>query len=200
MRISQTTKQEIRQRILKVALEAFCTLGYEKVKISSISRECQIAEGTLYNYFKDKPTLFIHAFIHGGSIGHREYIQKEPKHLDALVSELIEILDVYWRIKDPNLETVYKSFFHVSRGQALKEDFDMSAAIESANKPVVVAAKKLFESLSLTSCSLQDLLEVLEVQINGLYDDYIYGKSTFDQFLAVSKRHLRVILVNHVDF
>lgn len=63
-KISSAQKQATLESILKHAYDAFTQEDYENVKLSAISKASHIAEGTLFNYFKDKPTLFIATFIH----------------------------------------------------------------------------------------------------------------------------------------
>ena len=50
---------ERRQRILKVASEAFQELGYEKCSMSEVAARVGGSKATLYNYFVSKEELFV---------------------------------------------------------------------------------------------------------------------------------------------
>jgi len=60
-RISRARKNEIRNKILDTAYSHFQTSGYDHTNTREITQESGIAEGTLYNYFPDKATLFLEA-------------------------------------------------------------------------------------------------------------------------------------------
>lgn len=64
-RISKEKQEEIRKRILTVAFEFFQEKGYEETNTRDITQRVGIAEGTLYNYFPDKASLFLEAMVAG---------------------------------------------------------------------------------------------------------------------------------------
>src|SRR6478735_7237642 len=55
-------KEETKNRILKAALDLFRENGLEGTTTRQISRKAQIAEGTLFNYFKTKEDLALYFF------------------------------------------------------------------------------------------------------------------------------------------
>jgi TetR/AcrR family transcriptional regulator, cholesterol catabolism regulator len=52
-----------RQRIVRTALRALASSDYERVKISEVAREADVALGTLYRYFASKEHLFAAVFV-----------------------------------------------------------------------------------------------------------------------------------------
>jgi AcrR family transcriptional regulator len=50
--------EERKEQILNAALKVFAQYGYEKTSIAKICDSIQIGRGTLYQYFKDKNTIF----------------------------------------------------------------------------------------------------------------------------------------------
>ena len=59
MRLKATDKH---QRILDAAVKVFATKGFFQAKVSEIAREAQVADGTVYLYFKSKDDLLISIF------------------------------------------------------------------------------------------------------------------------------------------
>ena len=57
MKVSK--KEKNRQAILEVAGELFRSKGFGAVSMREIAEVCDIATGTLYNYFKSKGQIFI---------------------------------------------------------------------------------------------------------------------------------------------
>lgn len=61
MKVSK--KEKNRQAILEVAGELFRSKGFGAVSMREIAEVCDIATGTLYNYFKSKGQIFIEIVI-----------------------------------------------------------------------------------------------------------------------------------------
>jgi AcrR family transcriptional regulator len=61
-RISQELKDQTRACIIKEAETLFNTVGYEQTKTKVIAKACQIAEGTLFNYFENKEAILLAVF------------------------------------------------------------------------------------------------------------------------------------------
>jgi AcrR family transcriptional regulator len=61
-RISQDQKEQTRICILEEAEKLFNTIGYEQTKTKTIAKACQIAEGTLFNYFENKEEILLAVF------------------------------------------------------------------------------------------------------------------------------------------
>jgi TetR/AcrR family fatty acid metabolism transcriptional regulator len=51
--------EERKRQILNAAIKVFATKGYERATIANIAREAGVAEGSIYNYFKNKGDLLI---------------------------------------------------------------------------------------------------------------------------------------------
>ena len=49
----------LRERIKEEATSLFCEFGFEKVDMKTIARACNIAVGTLYNYYPNKRELYM---------------------------------------------------------------------------------------------------------------------------------------------
>lgn len=62
-RISKSRQNEIRRAIINEARNAFFSKGFDKTSTKEISKRVGIAEGTLFNYFKDKNELFLVAVM-----------------------------------------------------------------------------------------------------------------------------------------
>lgn len=56
--MAQYLKQEVRDDIVRAALNIFARDGYANAKISEIANEAGISTGNIYNYYKNKDDLF----------------------------------------------------------------------------------------------------------------------------------------------
>lgn len=59
---SNKARAEKHERILEAAAKIFARKGFYNAKISEIAREAQVADGTIYLYFKSKDDILIHLF------------------------------------------------------------------------------------------------------------------------------------------
>ncbi len=56
--MAQYLKEEVRQDIVRAALNVFARDGYEKARISDIAADAGISSGNIYRYYKNKDDLF----------------------------------------------------------------------------------------------------------------------------------------------
>lgn len=51
-------RRDVRQRIIEAAVKLFAQKGFFETTVDDIARSAKIAKGTVYIYFKDKPSLY----------------------------------------------------------------------------------------------------------------------------------------------
>lgn len=73
-------QHDLRPRIIRAGLKVFTRKGYFKATVDDIAKEAGIAKGTVYLYFKDKPSLYVRTIDEhfNGAIRFLQDIQKEP--------------------------------------------------------------------------------------------------------------------------
>jgi TetR/AcrR family fatty acid metabolism transcriptional regulator len=57
-----TRSEDKHQRIIKAALKVFAKKGFYNSKVSEIAKEAEVADGTIYLYFKNKDDILISVF------------------------------------------------------------------------------------------------------------------------------------------
>ena len=109
------------ERIVREAWELFQLRGYRGTSVAELCERCGITKPTLYYYFHDKETLFIHVILRQLR-GYRGILTADsplPERLTALATAMLVSfatdIAVMMRdmahIKDPtNRETVYRAF------------------------------------------------------------------------------------------
>jgi AcrR family transcriptional regulator len=94
----QTLVEERRSQILRAAIRVFAQKGYAAATIRNIAGAAEVAEGTIYNYFRNKEDLLIHIPRHiAGPVFERLTLElpevhtvEEAEHaLVALGSEMV---------------------------------------------------------------------------------------------------------------
>ena len=198
MKITKEQKQETMDLILMHSCNAFLEEDYEKVKLSTISKACHIAEGTLYNYFKDKPTLFIATFIRYRSDNDQVFTIYPPNDFEEFIDEIIAILSFYMKIDNPILEKSFKRFLHLVREQKLASENNMEQALLIADEYIYKGILELLNLCILDQVDCNLLFHVMEKQVEGVFNDYLYNDIDFDTFLSVLRENLTVILKPYV--
>ena len=80
----QASRNEKRQKIIEAALRAFSHRGFYRTRISDIAKDANVADGTVYLYFKSKEDLLTAIFD--------EFMER---FLTTLHSDLKEIADIW---------------------------------------------------------------------------------------------------------
>ena len=100
------TKENVRELILKTALEQFTRHGIKKVKMDDIASTLSISKRTIYEQFCDKEQLLLEALKL-----HNEIIHNEGKQIVRKASHTLEIiLKLYDKYVDI-ISSINKKFF-----------------------------------------------------------------------------------------
>ena len=98
------SKQAIRDRIVKAALNLFQTKGFETTTTKAIARKAAIAEGTVFNYFRTKEDIALYFFEEEvdhaiAAVRNNPRLRKAPleEKLFTLVHSQLEYLAPYER-------------------------------------------------------------------------------------------------------
>lgn len=94
-------------RIMDAAIRVFARKGFYNATISDVAKVAEVAEGTIYLYFKNKDDLLISIFEHSMDL----FIQEVKKELDGLEDpkeKLKKFLALHLRLvqKNPDLAQV----------------------------------------------------------------------------------------------
>jgi TetR/AcrR family transcriptional regulator, fatty acid metabolism regulator protein len=93
-----------RQAIINAAINVFARKGYMKAKISDVAKKANVADGTVYLYFKNKDDLLINAMremLEDKLVKIRRKIAKEPTAREKLFKFAELQIDLY--IKNPDV-------------------------------------------------------------------------------------------------
>lgn len=118
-------QHDLRPKIIRAGLKVFIKKGYFKATVDDIAKEAGVAKGTVYLYFKDKPSLYISTIDEhfNGAIRFLQDIQQEP----------ISNTDKLKRIADEwlNYMLKYKSSFPMFTMENINLSRKMVKAIKS---------------------------------------------------------------------
>lgn len=81
------------ERIIQAATHVFASKGFYNAKVADVAREADVADGTIYLYFKNKDDLLISIFEHSMDT----FIQSVQKTIEG-VSDPVEKLNRFIRL------------------------------------------------------------------------------------------------------
>ncbi len=81
-----------RQAIIESAIETFSKNGFQKSSISEIAQRANVAEGTIYQYFKNKEDLFFSI----PAAKTREFCRELDLHLEGITGSFNKIGKLIW--------------------------------------------------------------------------------------------------------
>lgn len=87
MRITREAKENNRKNILETAEKLFAVRGYEQTTTRDISEACNMAKGTLFNYFTSKEDLAMTLVARAMESGRQTYLRRKSGD-ESLVEEL----------------------------------------------------------------------------------------------------------------
>ncbi|MEE2644824.1 MAG: TetR/AcrR family transcriptional regulator [Myxococcota bacterium] len=87
-----------RERILNAAVQVFAAKGFHHARVSDVAREAEVADGTIYIYFKSKDDLLISLF--------EERMEEIVARFEANLAKLESPRDRLYRFIELHLEMV----------------------------------------------------------------------------------------------
>ena len=137
--------EDVRKRILEKAYNIFIMEGYDNANTNKIARECNIAAGTLFNYFPTKWDLLIEVLFEVKKRGTEYFIEmiedaEEDQRVNHLVSGMYFIIG--------RIGKLGKEFFSF----LLLKDEEFLNKLHNRNKEIdrqiISAFRKSFKNLS----------------------------------------------------
>ena len=110
---SKSKNNDKYQRILDAAVKVFADQGFFQSTISQIAREAQVADGTIYLYFKNKDDILVQFFSYKTTQVFEQF-RKSVDQADTAIEKLRNLirshLDAFQR--DRSMAVVYQSETH----------------------------------------------------------------------------------------
>jgi TetR/AcrR family fatty acid metabolism transcriptional regulator len=102
-------KSEKRNRIIEAAVKVFAQKGFYLAKVSDVARAADVADGTIYLYFKNKDDLLISLFEQKMELILQRFQERLQEIVDP-VEKLHNLVDLYFELieEDKDLADVFQ--------------------------------------------------------------------------------------------
>ncbi len=192
--MAQMLKDEIRQSILDNALNDFMTKGFKSTSMKGIAQKSGIAVGNIYNYFKDKETLYyslVRPVLDSINVLFDEPINQDINMLEGKINRFINIYksnqDVFVMLLENSSNTKFESLKHT-----IIENF--TSAIIRYKAEMLPLSQKTEDNIFLkafTNAYINGIITVLAEKV----DEKIKLERLYE-FLSFMKDGLKARLIN----
>ncbi|MEJ2052580.1 MAG: TetR/AcrR family transcriptional regulator [Calditrichaceae bacterium] len=187
-------KREKRNRIIEAAVKVFAQKGFYLAKVSDVAKAANVADGTIYLYFKNKDDLLISLFEQKMEV----ILQRFKNHLQNItdpVDKLYGFVDLYFELVEEDKELA--DVFQVELRQSTKflKDYHNQKFLDY----LAIIASVIQDGMN-NGFFRPDLnLGVVKIMIFGALDEvarqWILG--AYSKFsLEEAKSNIKQILVN----
>lgn len=192
-RITQQDKEETKASIIKEAYKLFIDLGYSKTNTKTIAQRCNIAEGTIFNYFATKDDILIAVFEHLSNQPELIEIPSSIHPVDIIIDILISPLRKLNGIPKQFVIDIIISAMKLSRKNKNLLNrllaYDMSYVKKAEEK---MNALLKFQANGMNSKLLS---EILYSTIAAEYLIYIFDECmSFDKFDSTIRNKLHLLI------
>lgn len=190
MNIVSTYRKELKDKILKVAMNEFFAHGIKNVKIDDIAKKLSISKRTLYELFVDKETLLLACMEQQELDFENHMMNFSEEHNNDAIDIILEFHNMQMEDKckvSPDFFSDFTKYKKVSEFLAKKRDERNSHAVEFFEKGIDQGyfRKDINYSLALKICQA-NIQNIMEKQ---LYKDYDMSE-IFKSFIFVFVRGL----------
>ena len=187
-------KQEKRNRIIEAAVKIFAQKGFYLAKVSDVAKAADVADGTIYLYFKNKDDLLISLFEKKME-GILQRFQSRLQDIIDPVERLHNLIDLYFELieEDKDLADV----FQVELRQSTKflKDYHNQKFLDYLSMIASIIQEGMDNGFFRTDLNL----DVVKIMIFGTLDEvarqWILGADSIYS-LEDAKTNVKHILIN----
>jgi AcrR family transcriptional regulator len=119
-KVTQQYKKEIREKIIKAAIDAFSKYGFDRTRMDDVAKTADLSKGTIYLHFKSKEDLF-YAICENNLAEAKQQISTMFARKEDLVSEIERFYDVFRNKKTANERVFFETIAESARNAELRK-------------------------------------------------------------------------------
>ena len=119
-KVTQQYKLELREKIIKAAIDAFSKYGFDRTRMDDVAKTADLSKGTIYLHFKSKEDLF-YAICENNLAEAKQRISTMFAKKEDLVSEIERFYDVFRNKKTANEGVFFETIAESSRNAELRK-------------------------------------------------------------------------------
>lgn len=196
-RITESTKNETHDCIIKQAKELFVTLGYDKTTTKAIAKKCGIAEGTLFNYFSNKDEVLVAVFENIVTENEEDLEKDLPSVEEILIKSSIKPIRKINIVPKPILIDMFVVMIKMAKKK--KKIYQKFAEIDFAYMKDLENLLSIYLDLEEYPIDEKDLSEIIYGVVATDFMFYLYDTdSTYQEFEERASRKIQFIIKPYI--
>lgn len=181
----QVQKEEIREKIINVAMDEFSIKGYQQVSMRNIARKVGITAGDIYAYFSSKEYLL--KYLIDNAVSELQELTHDDVLLESLRSE--KHLDEFAHKLARKYIEIRKSFLMLIKGcEGSRFESVRVSLIEGASKKLIA----IFSEKLLNRKYLSEAIAVSLIQ--GIIYIFRQHNGNYELFSTILSDYLKLML------
>jgi TetR/AcrR family transcriptional repressor of uid operon len=119
-KVTQQYKIEIREKIIKAAIDAFSKYGFDRTRMDDVAKTADLSKGTIYLHFKSKEDLF-YAICENNLAEAKQQISIMFAKNEDLVSQIERFYEVFRKKKTANERVFFETIAESARNAELRK-------------------------------------------------------------------------------
>ena len=119
-KVTQQYKIEIREKIIKAAIDAFSKNGFDRTRMDDVAKTADLSKGTIYLHFKSKEDLF-YAICENNLAEAKQQISIMFAKKEDLVSQIERFYEVFRKKKTANERVFFETIAESARNAELRK-------------------------------------------------------------------------------
>ena len=119
-KVTQQYKIEIREKIIKAAIDAFSKNGFDRTRMDDVAKTADLSKGTIYLHFKSKEDLF-YAICENNLAEAKQQISIIFAKNEDLVSQIERFYEVFRKKKTANERVFFETIAESARNAELRK-------------------------------------------------------------------------------
>lgn len=190
---SLTRKEIAMRKIIEASLIEFGTKGYELASTNSIYKAAGVSKGSIFLYFKSKAELFYEVFKYYLIVLNDELNKLNFDDINDVFDKMMEV--VLWKMKYFSTRPLESK---VLMEAVLSPPKEVEAKIMShIDELTILSTSYLFKDIDMnhfsSDYSKDEVLDYIQIGLNGLQHEIINKGNSFDNYDLVRKKSLKFI-------
>lgn len=178
-------RKELKERVLKNAMDAFRSKGVRAVKMDDIANSLSISKRTLYELFENKEVLL----FEGMKYAHEMKMKELGTFIETESNNVMDILLEFYRRQVEELSDVCPEFFYEIRRYPRIQEFFEEDAQQNKENAVTFFVRGIEEGFFRADVNYEIVTNVCkmgitDVMVSGMYDKYTLSE-IFSNFIMV---------------
>lgn len=180
--MSDTTpyRKDLKDRILRTAMEAFFKKGVRAVKMDDIANALSISKRTLYEIFENKEVLL----FEGMKLYHNEKVKELTDYVEKNANNVMDVMLKFYHCQIEELSVVSPTYYYDIHHYPIIEQYFESEAAKNREKAMTFFHRGIKEGYFRSDINYEIVSEVCKRGISQVLESGMYNKYSLSEIFT----------------